>query len=133
LLPLQAEPGKDELPECNDTHKVIIASVDEQPSSVWADFGDGEFKQFSFHTEAEQNAFANGILTAANEWGIDDFRLLLHARAASPIQGRPRVVSHEKAVLKAAYPVVSLPRRSDRRCTMPGLTHCLTLGFSDYL
>jgi hypothetical protein len=45
------------------------------PASVWCDFGDGEFQKFDFETEAGRNAFADGILTAANAWGIDDFRL----------------------------------------------------------
>jgi hypothetical protein len=55
--------------------EVIIASVEGKPRSVWAEFGDREYERFDFETEAEQNAFANGILTAANAWGIDDFGL----------------------------------------------------------
>lgn len=41
---------------------------------VWFDFGEGDIEEFSFSTPAEMNAFLEGVSTAAQAWGIDDYR-----------------------------------------------------------
>jgi hypothetical protein len=42
-------------------------------TSVWFDFGNGEIQQFDWNTEAECDAFINGVSIALEAVGIDDY------------------------------------------------------------
>jgi hypothetical protein len=63
------------LEACQQAHDAL-ATVESQPSqaSVWFDFCNGEAECFSFPTWAQRDAFVEGVSTAAEAWGREDYR-----------------------------------------------------------